>query len=67
MALTSLTIAEARDKLRSKEISAVELTEAHIAAMEQQATLNAFITPTPDVARARPRSRQDARRRTRLR
>ncbi len=51
--LTSLTIAEARDKLAKKEFSAAELTEAHIAAMEQAKDLNAFITPAPDVARAR--------------
>ena len=52
-ALTSLTIAEARAKLAAREISAVELTEAHLAAMEKAADLNAFITTTPEIARAR--------------
>ncbi len=53
MALTSLTIAEARDQLRAKKISAVELTEAHLAEMAKQKRLNAFVTETPDIARAR--------------
>jgi hypothetical protein len=51
--LNKLTIAEAREKLATKEFSAVELTEAHLAAMDAAKGLNAFITPTPDVARAR--------------
>ncbi len=53
--LTNLTIAEARDKLSKKETSAVELTEAHIAAIEAAKDLNAFITPSPDVAIERAR------------
>jgi aspartyl-tRNA(Asn)/glutamyl-tRNA(Gln) amidotransferase subunit A len=53
MALTSLTIAEARDRLRARKIGAVELTEAHLAAMEKGAALNAYVTATPDLARAR--------------
>ena len=53
MLLTSLTIAEARDQLRAKKISAVELTEAHLAEMAKQKALNAFVTETPDIARAR--------------
>ncbi len=53
MTLTSLTIAEARDQLRAKKISAVELTEAHLAEMTKQKALNAFVTETPDIARAR--------------
>ena len=53
MTLTSLTIAEARDQLRAKKISAVELTEAHLAEMAKQKALNAFVTETPDIARAR--------------
>ena len=32
--LTRLTIAEAREKLSSKEIKAVELTDAYLAAIE---------------------------------
>jgi aspartyl-tRNA(Asn)/glutamyl-tRNA(Gln) amidotransferase subunit A len=53
MTLTSLTIADARAKLRAREISAVELTDAHLAAMEAAKDLNAFITPTPEIARER--------------
>jgi aspartyl-tRNA(Asn)/glutamyl-tRNA(Gln) amidotransferase subunit A len=49
--LTSLTIASAREGLRKKEFSAVELTEAYIAAIEQARILNAYIVETPDKAR----------------
>jgi aspartyl-tRNA(Asn)/glutamyl-tRNA(Gln) amidotransferase subunit A len=49
-ALTSLTLAEARDSLREKEFSARELAEAYIAAMEAARPLNAFITETPERA-----------------
>jgi len=58
--LTTLTIAAARDKLAKKEFTALELTEAHLAAMEKAKALNAFITETPDVARARAKE-SDAR------
>jgi aspartyl-tRNA(Asn)/glutamyl-tRNA(Gln) amidotransferase subunit A len=50
--LASLTIAEARDRLRSGAIGAIELTEACLAAAEAAAALNAVSTPTPDLARA---------------
>ena len=51
--LTGLTIAEARDVLRKKEITARELTEAHIAAIEAaNDALNAYIVQTPDKALA---------------
>ncbi|MFM9862250.1 MAG: Asp-tRNA(Asn)/Glu-tRNA(Gln) amidotransferase subunit GatA, partial [Micropepsaceae bacterium] len=50
--LTGLTIAEARDGLKKKAFSAKELTEAHIKAMEKARALNAFVTETPDIARA---------------
>ncbi|MGB8527329.1 MAG: amidase, partial [Rhodoplanes sp.] len=49
--LTSLTLAEARDLLRKRECSAIELTEAHLAAIKQAATLNAFVLETPEIAR----------------
>ena len=49
--LTTLTLAEARDRLRSKEITATELTDAHIGAVEAARALNAFIKETPDHAR----------------
>lgn len=48
--LTRLTIADARDKLRAKEISAVELAQSHIEAIEAARALNAFIVETPDKA-----------------
>ena len=50
--LTGLTIAEARDGLKKRAFSAKELTEAHIKAMEKARALNAFVTETPDIARA---------------
>lgn len=50
--LTSLTIAEARDGLKTKRFSATELTDAHLAAMEKARVLNAYILETPDAARA---------------
>jgi aspartyl-tRNA(Asn)/glutamyl-tRNA(Gln) amidotransferase subunit A len=63
MALTSLTIAEARDQLAAGKISALELTEAHLAAMEKAAGLNAYITTTADLARERAKA-SDARRKS---
>jgi aspartyl-tRNA(Asn)/glutamyl-tRNA(Gln) amidotransferase subunit A len=50
--LTSFTLAQARDALRKKEFSAIELTEAHLAAIERARALNAFVLETPDRARA---------------
>jgi aspartyl-tRNA(Asn)/glutamyl-tRNA(Gln) amidotransferase subunit A len=50
--LTGLTLAAARDGLRRKDFSARELAEAHIAAVEAVRPLNAFITETPERARA---------------
>ncbi|MGZ3320634.1 MAG: Asp-tRNA(Asn)/Glu-tRNA(Gln) amidotransferase subunit GatA [Xanthobacteraceae bacterium] len=50
--LTSLTLAEARDRLRRREFSAVELADAHLAAMERARALNAYVLETPDRARA---------------
>jgi aspartyl-tRNA(Asn)/glutamyl-tRNA(Gln) amidotransferase subunit A len=50
--LTALTLAEARTRLRKKDISSVELTEAHLAAIERARALNAYVLETPDRARA---------------
>ncbi|HUC69811.1 MAG TPA: Asp-tRNA(Asn)/Glu-tRNA(Gln) amidotransferase subunit GatA [Stellaceae bacterium] len=50
-ALTTLTLAEARDGLVHKQFSARELTEAHISAVEAVRPLNAFVTETPERAR----------------
>lgn len=50
--LTKLTIAEARAKLTAREISAVELTDAYLAAIEAvNPVINAYVTVTPDKAR----------------
>ena len=50
--LTSLTIAEARDKLRAKDITATELTEAYLSAIDAaNGQLNAYIAVTPEKAR----------------
>jgi aspartyl-tRNA(Asn)/glutamyl-tRNA(Gln) amidotransferase subunit A len=55
-ALTSLTLAQARDALRKKEFSATELAEAHLAAVEQARALNAFVMEAPERARAMARA-----------
>ena len=49
--LTSLTLSEARDGLAQKTFTSLELTDAHLAAIEQARVLNAYILPTPDHAR----------------
>ncbi|MFT4278340.1 MAG: Asp-tRNA(Asn)/Glu-tRNA(Gln) amidotransferase subunit GatA [Rhodopseudomonas sp.] len=49
--LTSLTLAEARDGLANKSFTAVELTDAHLAAIEAARVLNAYVVETPDEAR----------------
>src|SRR5215204_3239686 len=50
--LTSLTLSDARDRLRKREFSAVELTDAHLTAIEKARGLNAYILETADLARA---------------
>ena len=57
--LTELTLAEARDALQAKTISSVELTGAHLAAIEQARGLNAFVLETPDQARAMAKASDD--------
>jgi len=52
-ALNTLTITQARDGLAAGDFTSAELTEACISAMEQARGLNAFITETPEIARAR--------------
>jgi aspartyl-tRNA(Asn)/glutamyl-tRNA(Gln) amidotransferase subunit A len=50
--LTSLTIAEARTKLAAREISAVELTDAYLKAIDAvNPVINAYVTTTPEKAR----------------
>ncbi|MBS0528375.1 MAG: Asp-tRNA(Asn)/Glu-tRNA(Gln) amidotransferase subunit GatA [Proteobacteria bacterium] len=50
--LTSLTLAEARDGLAKKSFTSLELTDAHLAAMERARALNAYVLETPERARA---------------
>jgi aspartyl-tRNA(Asn)/glutamyl-tRNA(Gln) amidotransferase subunit A len=50
MSLTSLTIAEARKKLKAREISSAELTSAYLSNMERARVLNAYIVETPEKA-----------------
>src|SRR3954468_17800213 len=54
--LTSMTIAEAKAGLASKSFTSLELTDAHLAAIEAARSLNAFILETPDQARAMARA-----------
>ncbi|AMM86817.1 Asp-tRNA(Asn)/Glu-tRNA(Gln) amidotransferase subunit GatA [Martelella sp. AD-3] len=51
--LTALTIAEARDKLQAKEITATELTASYLKAIDDfNGTFNAYVAVTPDKALA---------------
>src|SRR5712672_2025065 len=54
--LTSMTIAEARNALANKSFTALELTDAHLSAIEAARALNAFVMETPDQARAMARA-----------
>ena len=45
--LNELTLSEARDAVAAKKVSAVELTKAHIGAIEKARALNAFVAETP--------------------
>ncbi|MEY2885123.1 MAG: Asp-tRNA(Asn)/Glu-tRNA(Gln) amidotransferase subunit GatA [Pseudomonadota bacterium] len=51
-ALTDLTITAMQAGLAARDFSAVELTEAHLAAMAGARHLNAYIVETPEIARA---------------
>ena len=50
MSLLELDLAQARDGLKKRELSAVELTKAYIEAIEAARDLNAFIVETPEQA-----------------
>ena len=54
--LTSLTLAEARTGLANKSFTSLELTDAHLSAIEAARALNAYILETPDQARAMARA-----------
>ena len=58
--LTALTLAEARDALKSRTLSSVELTEAHLSAIERAPGLNAFVMVTGEHAMEQARA-SDAR------
>jgi aspartyl-tRNA(Asn)/glutamyl-tRNA(Gln) amidotransferase subunit A len=53
--LTRLTIAEAKSGLAKKSFTALELTDAHLAAMADARVLNAYVLETPDQARVMAR------------
>ena len=58
--LTTLTLAEARDRLRAKAFTALELTDAYLAAIEAaNGRLNAYVAVTADHARAMARASDD--------
>lgn len=61
--LTKLTLAGALDGMAAGDFSSVELTNAHISACEAATGLNAFITPTFDLARKQADA-SDARRKS---
>ena len=48
--LTDLTLAEARDGLKSRRFSSTELAKAHLEAIEKARALNAFVLETPERA-----------------
>ncbi|HEX4709523.1 Asp-tRNA(Asn)/Glu-tRNA(Gln) amidotransferase subunit GatA [Phenylobacterium sp.] len=48
--LTSLTLKAALDGLKAKSFSSVELTQAHVEAVEAARALNAFVLETPEQA-----------------
>lgn len=50
--LTALTLAEAKEGLAAKSFTSLELTDAHLAAMEKARVLNAYVLETPEQARA---------------
>src|SRR6201999_1945486 len=53
--LTSLTLTEAREGLAKKSFTSLELTDAHLKAIEAARALNAFVLETPEQARAMAR------------
>jgi aspartyl-tRNA(Asn)/glutamyl-tRNA(Gln) amidotransferase subunit A len=54
--LNTLTIADARDKLRAKQITAVDLTKACLLAIDKSGPLNAFVHHTPEIALAQAKA-----------
>ncbi len=54
--LTSLTLADARKGIAAKSFTSLELTDAHLAAMEKARVLNAYVLETPEQARAQAKA-----------
>jgi len=54
--LTAFTLAQARDALQRREFSAAELAQAHLDAIADARTLNAFVLDTPERAREMARA-----------
>jgi aspartyl-tRNA(Asn)/glutamyl-tRNA(Gln) amidotransferase subunit A len=59
--LTSLTLKAALDGLASKSFSSVELTQAHVEAVEAARALNAYVLETPDRALAMAKASDERR------
>jgi aspartyl-tRNA(Asn)/glutamyl-tRNA(Gln) amidotransferase subunit A len=59
---THMTLAEARDALAAKKISSVELTQAHLTAIEKyNPALNAYVHHTPEIALAQAKASDEKR------
>lgn len=58
--LNKLTITQAREGLKRKEFSSVELTKSYISAMEKHKNLNAYITETAELAYAQAKESDEA-------
>lgn len=54
--LNTLTIAEARDRLRAGEVTSLELTEACLSEIARAGALGAFVHETPDLALQRAKA-----------
>ena len=54
--LNKLTLSEARDLLRKKELTSLELTQSCLTAIEEGAKLNAFVHGSADIALDRARA-----------
>ncbi|HEY2874146.1 MAG TPA: amidase, partial [Reyranella sp.] len=60
-ALTDLTLAELSAAMAKKEASSLEVTDAHLKKLDVHRALNAFITETPDKARAMAKASDERR------
>jgi aspartyl-tRNA(Asn)/glutamyl-tRNA(Gln) amidotransferase subunit A len=54
--LNTLTLADARDKLRAGDVTSVELTQACLQAADASGALNAFVHHTPEIALAQAKA-----------